>query len=86
MGLVYYTSLMDPDMKGNSTIMIFMEREFIFGLTIENMRENGLGIRCMEKEKLYGQTEGMFNNFLLIINKLNFIFLKKESINLHIYK
>ena len=75
MALAYCTLLMDPDMKGNSIIMIFMERESIFGLTIGNMKENGLGIRCMGKGKLFGQTEGMLiKKNIIFFATINFKF------------
>ena len=34
-----------------------MEKEFIRGLIIENTKENGGLIKCMEREHLYGQTD-----------------------------
>jgi hypothetical protein len=33
-----------------------MEKEFIYGQTIENMKESGNVIKCMAKEHLHGLT------------------------------
>ena len=40
------------------TIIIFTARAFIPGLIIENTKENGGLIKCMEKALLFGQIRG----------------------------
>ena len=39
----------------NSIIIIFMEKDFTPGLTVENTKVNGKQIKCTEKELSHGQ-------------------------------
>ena len=47
---------MVPYILGNFKIIIYMEKVFTHGLTIENTKENGDKTKCTEKALLYGQT------------------------------
>ena len=38
-------------------IIIFMAKEFTLGQIVENMKENGELIRCMEREHSHGRME-----------------------------
>lgn len=58
--------LMDLCMKVNLIIMIFMVVEYMFGLIIEDMKENGKEIRCMEKELLLGLMEDLIMESIII--------------------
>ena len=47
---------MVPYILGNFKIIIYMEKVFTHGLTIENTKENGNKTKCTGKALLYGQT------------------------------
>ena len=47
-----------------------MEKVFINGVMVENMRVNGKITKCMEKEHLHGQTgANISGNIIMIKNK-----------------
>jgi len=48
------SGLMDPNMKENFKITIFMVKEFIPGLMEEHIKVNGKAIKWTEKENSYG--------------------------------
>lgn len=53
----------------NFTAIIFMVKECTLGQIIENMKENGEQIRCMERELLHGQMEENILENMLTIRK-----------------
>jgi len=60
-----------------------MEKVFINGVMVENMRVNGKITKCMEKEHLHGQTgANISGNMIMIKNKamVNFYGLMEEVI------
>ncbi len=54
-------------MKENFIIMIYMDMVYIYGQMKGDMKDIGLGIKCMEKEKLPGL---MVNLILEIMKKI----------------
>jgi hypothetical protein len=46
---------MEVTMRVNSNKMKYVDMETITGQTVNNMKVNGVIIKCMEKELLYGK-------------------------------
>ena len=57
MELELSNGLMAQLILANFITIIFTEKEFILGLIIENMKENGKQIKCMEKAHLHGRMD-----------------------------
>lgn len=57
MELELSNGLMAQLILANFITIIFTEKEFILGLIIENMKENGKQIKCMGKAHLHGQMD-----------------------------
>ena len=55
------------NMKEISNLMIFMVTEFMNGQMVKDMKANGIEIKCMAKEKLFGKME---ENMKEIINMI----------------
>ena len=70
-GLVLSNGLIILSTLVSSIITIFMEREFIHGVTVGDMKVNGKIIRCMVMVPSHGQmVESMLDNMLTIKNKV----------------
>jgi hypothetical protein len=57
MELELSNGLMAQLILANFITIIFTEKEFILGLIIENMKENGKQIKCMGKAHLHGRMD-----------------------------
>lgn len=70
----YCNLLMDHIMMENLIIMIYMEKvlinlnieDFMYGKIKENMKENGLEIKCMDLEQLNGQMEEFMKESIIM--------------------
>ena len=70
----YCNLLMDHIMMENLIIMIYMEKvlinlnieDFMYGKIKENMKENGLEIKCMDLGRLDGQMEEFMKESIIM--------------------